>query len=86
MVKKGLTFPISFDIKIIMTNSENNDHKQLISDLFKELEITFSEVSYVASANNTYNSYTYEVLLNTKEIYESLYAKLAKMPQVKMAI
>jgi putative lipoic acid-binding regulatory protein len=86
MLKKQLDFPATYDIKIIMTNSEKSDHKKLISDLFEDLEITYSEISVKPSKNNKYNSYTYKVSVSTKKVFDALYANLAKMPDLKMAI
>jgi len=69
-----------------MTNSEQDSNKRLLSDLFNELNIVHSEICCKPSSNNTYTSYTYDVLINSKETYDNLYASLSKIPQVKMAI
>ena len=82
-----INFPVSFTLKAIMDNliAEENHQKELKSVLVK-LGIDYTSFSSKLSSNEKYISISVGVKVNDRQMFDSLYLELKKVPGIKYAL
>lgn len=84
---KKIEFPVTINLKAVMEGTGlDEENKTKIVNVFSELGIKNSFQDKKVSSKGTYTSYTFEVVLNSKEEMENLYARLKNVDGLKFAL
>lgn len=82
-----ILFPVIFDLKVIMdAKIPESDHKNNLSKIFLELDISFKNWRSKLSSKKTYISFTVKVKIESQDKLNKLYSEIKKLDSVKMAI
>ncbi len=85
--KPTLDFPLSFNLKVIMNN--NSDLSVLQTQISSHLNssgVKHSEWKHTLSKKGSYVSFSVQVVLQSLDIMETMYAGFKSMKDVKMVI
>ena len=82
-----IKYPVTYQLKAIMDATRfDDDNKQDLTDVFRNLEIPYSYLDKKLSAKGTYVSFTYKVTLFSKEQMYRMYADLRALKSLKFAL
>lgn len=84
---QNLKFPVTFNLKAVMIGTRFDDeNKEEIVSVFKNLGIGYSYFDKKISKNGTYTSFTYKVTLTGKEQMYKMYEQLRAIKNLKFAL
>lgn len=87
MLNEKLEFPVTFPLKIITENVENDEwFESQFQQVFKKLDIQYGPFRVRSSRKATYNSFTVEITVNTQSIFTELYQKIGSIKHIRMVI
>jgi len=85
--KPELQFPVSFDFKIIVSNSIDEEKTmEGINDIFNKVMVPNSLTGKRESGKGKYTSFTYTVLLLDRDQMNELYSEIKTLEGFVMAI
>lgn len=84
---ENLRFPINFDLKVIMVSRGDDEEKRnKLKALLERLSIPHREWRSKKSSKGNYISISINVTINSRYVFDSLYADLRKLEGIKFAI
>lgn len=82
----SIEFPIQFDLKIIYLIAEAHNLESELKRLLAELSIPYALIQGTSVPGKKYGKLGARVTISSREIMDSLYAGVAKLPGVKFAL
>ena len=84
---KEVEYPVTYNMKAVMDGSRfDDDNKEDIVNVFKNLDIVYSFLDKKLSSNGTYVSFTYKVTITSKDQMYKMYAELRAIKSLKFAL
>jgi putative lipoic acid-binding regulatory protein len=80
-------YPVTYNLKAVMDGTRfDDDNKQDIVNVFKELQIVYSYLDKKVSSKGTYVSFTYQITINDKNQLYKMYEGLRAIKSLKFAL
>lgn len=84
---KEIEFPVTFHLKAVMTGLDVDDkNKQKIEAVIASNKVDYKYLDKKASSKGSYESFSYQVTLKSKEQMTKLYDDLKKIEELKFAL
>ncbi len=85
--KADIDFPVRFDLKIIVISKPGNDsYIKDLESLLSSIDIESSNWREKNSSKGTYISYTVNVYVKNREIFDLMYVKFRELDYIKTVI
>lgn len=85
--QENLKFPVTFDLKVVIeaiatTEAQQNNIESILSDL----QVRHTYKNRKMSTKGTYTSYTYEVLVQSRDQMQLIYTEIKQIQGFKFAL
>jgi len=85
--RESLHFPVNYDLKVIMVSHGNDEkNRSKVKAILERLSIPNSDWRSKKSSKGNYISISINVTINSRYVFDSLYADLRKLEGIKFAI
>ncbi len=85
--KADIDFPVNFDLKIIVTSAkESEEHRKELESVLSDLDIPCSNWRERVSSKGSYLSYTVNVTVMSRELFDRMYLTFREKDYIKTVI
>ncbi|MCG8571140.1 MAG: DUF493 domain-containing protein [Spirochaetes bacterium] len=87
MTKKEIKFPVTYDLKIIMTREAGDEeNRRIVESVLNNLSINNGDWTNKFSSQGKYIRYSIPITLQSQEQMHQLYSSLNNIPFIKFAL